>query len=302
MHKGCFDMIKNKIIHSNSDYIRILKIFFWSVFNLVISPLVIFLFAMNPLLRVQFVKIRDDRMGHLAANTEIFLRRLKLGILKKKGMLYIGIASTRPCNKQLLKMFKRKMAIIQLPKLLSEVAFSEKSLLAKSGFGMHLPMNSNEYYEFSYGKPNLEFTPAEEKQGKELLKKMGLTDKDWFVCFHARDPKYLAKYFSSVDYSYHNYRDWDINNALKAAKYIASKWGFAMRMGAVVEKKLPKLKNPRIIDYASYYRSDFWDIYLSAKCKFFFGDGSGISEVVQIFNVPVAWVNLLPFTYPPWRK
>ncbi len=295
-------MFKNKIVYSNSNYIKFLKILFWSIFNLVLSPLILLLCIINPVFRIQFVKIRDDRIGHLAANTETFLRRLKLGIIKKKGALYIGIASTKPCNKQLLKMFKRKMTIIQLPKPLSEVAFSEKSLLVKSGFGMHLPFNSNEYYEFTYGKPNIKFTSAEEKKGKELLKKIGLMNKDWFICFHARDQKYLAKHFSSVNYSYHNYRDWDINNALKAARYIVSKGGFAMRMGAVVEKKLPKSKNQRIIDYASYYRSDFGDIYLSAKCKFFFGNGSGISQVAQIFNVPVVWVNLLPFTYPPWRK
>ena len=286
----------------NSDYVKFLKIFFWSIFNLALIPLILLLYIINPLLRVQFVKIRDDRIGHLAANTEVFLRRLEMGILEKKGILYIGIASTKPCNKQLLKMFKRKMVIIQLPKLLSEVTFSEKSFLIKSGFGRHLPMNSNEYSEFSYGKPALKFTSAEEKKGKELLEKMGITNKDWFICFHARDPKYLAKRFSSIDYSYHNFRNWDINNALKAVEYIASKGGFAIRMGAIVEKKLPKLKNPRIIDYAAKYRSDFGDIYLSANCKFFLSDSGGLSQVAEIFNVPEAWVNVIPVEIPPFSS
>ena len=105
---------------------------------------------------------------------------------------------------------------------------------------MDLVAHSNEYYEFSYGKPNLKFTSAEENKGKKLLKKMGLTDKDWFICFHARDPEYLAVKFKS-DTSYLNHRDWNIDNALKAAEYITSKGGFAIRMGAIFEKKLVTL-------------------------------------------------------------
>jgi putative glycosyltransferase (TIGR04372 family) len=293
-------MLTNNIIKSNSGYIRILKILFWGIFNLLLIPVAVFLYLISPVIKIIFVKIRDDRIGHLAANTELFLRRLKMGIIRKKGILFIGIASTKPSNKQLLTMFKRKMIIIQLPRLLVDILFSETSLLVKSGFGMQLLINTNEYKEFSYAKPNLKFTAAEEKNGKELLKKMGISSRDWFICFHARDHKYLNKYFNFVDESYHNFRDWDINTALKAVEYITSKGGFAIRMGAVIEKKLPNLKNPKIIDYASNYRSDFGDIYLSAKCKFFLGDGCGINQVAEIFNVPEAWVNRLPIANPPW--
>lgn len=291
----------HKIIQSNSSCINLFKKIFWVIFNLFLVLPILFLYIIKPLIKVQFLKIRDDRIGHLTANTELFLRKLEIGIIKKKRTLFVGIASTKPCNKQLLRMYKRKMLIIQLPKVLSEVPFSEKSLLVKSGFGIQLHFKENEYYPISSEKPNLDFASSEEKKGQELLKKMGLTDKDWFICFHARNQKYLAEYFSSRDMSYHNIRDWDINTALKAAEYIASKGGFAIRMGAVVEKRL-KTKNPRIIDYASSYRTEFGDIYLPSKCKFFLGDGCGINQVAQIFNVPEAWVNRLPVSAAPWSR
>ncbi len=292
----------NNLIRSNAGYIRPVKALFWCIFNLALMPLILFVYVCDPLLKIRFVKIRDDRIGHLAANTEIFLRRLELGIISKKKSLYIGISSTNPVNKQLLNMFKRKMVIIHVPKLLCELAFAEKSVLAKTGFGMHLLQTSYEFREFTYGKPSLYFTESEEKKGKKLLKAMNISAEDWFICFHARSSKYLAEHLMSIDGNYFNFRNWDINNALKAAKYIASKGGFALRMGAIVEKKLPDLKNKRVIDYASGHRTEFGDIYLPSKCKFFLGCSCGISNIAQIFNVPVVWCNLIPITLPPYSK
>mgnify|MGYP001288206865 CR=1 FL=1 len=118
------------------------RIAVWIFFNLILVPLIILSYIILPFCRIQFVKVRDDRIGHLAINTELFLTRLELGIIMKKRTIFIGIASTRPCNEQLLKMYKRKLNIVQIPKLLNDVLFSEKSILIKSGFGMHLPMNT----------------------------------------------------------------------------------------------------------------------------------------------------------------
>ena len=268
-------------------------------FNAAISPIICLLYIASPLLRVQFIRIRDDRIGGLASSTELFLRRLDLGIIKEKGTFYIGVASTRPCNSQLLKMFKRKMCIINVPQMLAGLFFSPVSLAMKSGFFSFLPIKANEYFEFSYGSPSIDFTPNEENKGRELLKKMGLKENDWFICLLARDSKYLSKRFADINFDYHDYRNWDIATALQAAEYIASKGGFVIRMGAAVEKEL-KTNNPRIVDYASNFRSDFGDVYLAAKCKFFLGDGCGLHQVAQIFNVPEAWVNVLPLQSPPW--
>lgn len=63
-------------------------------------------------------------------------------------------------------------------------------------------------------------------------------------------------------------------------------------MGSKVQKKLTNIDNPKIIDYATKYRSDFADIYLSAKCKFFVGCSAGILCVPYIFHVPVIQANV----------
>jgi putative glycosyltransferase (TIGR04372 family) len=161
-----------------------------------------------------------------------------------------------------------------------------------------LPFEPNAYYEFNNTERNLYFTDAEEEEGKRLLKKMGISENSWFVCFHSRDPAYLSTQFK-FDSSYHDFRDCDIKNYLKAAKYITDSGGFAVRVGSVVAEKLPDMKNPRIIDYASYYRTDFGDIYLPAKCKFFLGSSAGLLCVPYIFHVPVAMANYIPMSVAP---
>lgn len=285
---------------------EIIKTVYYVIENIILLPVAIILILMRVIFNLKFVRLIDYRIGHLAGNTELLLRRIQLGIIKD-GATYIGIASTKPCNKQLLKMFKRVMPIIQLPRFIYRNTFFEalsndRSILNKLGLYRILPFSSNHYYEFNEGTPTLRFTESEERKGKELLKKMGLTGKDWFVCFHARDPFYLKKSFKKSDTSSHDHRNSNINNYLKAAEYVASKGGFAIRMGADVEKELSDLKNAKIVDYASKYRTDFGDIYLSAKCKFFLGSTAGIELVADIFNVPLVQVNRVPLVHPSIGK
>ena len=68
-------------------------------------------------------------------------------------------------------------------------------------------------------------------------------------------------------------------------------------MGVVVKGKLT-VTNPGIIDYAENgKRSDFMDIYLSSKCRFFLGTDSGMLIFLEMFKRPIVSVNLprLPF-------
>ncbi|HLC98712.1 MAG TPA: TIGR04372 family glycosyltransferase [Candidatus Nanoarchaeia archaeon] len=283
---------------------KILKTLTFALINLTMLPVVLLLFTLDPLVKLKFIKIRSERIGHLAANTEVFLRRLDMGIIKKRKIKFIGITGTKIANKQLLKMYKRVLPIIQVPEIINgtiiQLLFNKMSLVAKLGFFKDLPMESNEYKEFSYGKPVLKFTGPEKIKGEGLLREMGLKGNDWFICFHSRGPKYLAHELKSIDTSYHDYRNWDIATAMKAVEYINSKGGYAVRMGAIVEKRLPDMGSSRVIDYATKHRSEFGDIYLPSRCKFFLGDGCGLNQVGQIFNVPEAWVNVLPLENPPW--
>ena len=79
-------------------------------------------------------------------------------------------------------------------------------------------------------------------------------------------------------------------------------------MGHTVEKPLAELGrddvagDARIIDYATTCRSDFMDIYLSAHCRFFLGNNSGLFVVSSIFDRPVALANFFPIGMMPFHE
>ena len=251
---------------------------------------------------IKFIRLRSSRIGHLAGNTELFLRKMKLGIISSEIKI-IGIATTKPCNEQLFKMFKRKIDIIQIhhSKYLKTLVhiLSRYSILNKLNLFDEAPWEIKSYHQLSNCKPCLKFTEEEEIQGRELLDKIGIKDKV-FICFHARDSSYLDSQWEKGD-SYHNYRNCSIDNYLPAAEYFAKQGGFALRIGSVVKKKVQS-ENQALIDYANEYRSDFGDIYLSAKCKFFLGSTAGLFIIPTIFNIPVAHANLASIYYPPYKK
>lgn len=133
--------------------------------------------------------------------------------------------------------------------------------------------------------PPLSFTPEEMERGHNELARMGIGKNDWFVCFHNRD---RAHY----DWDDHqNIRNCKIDSFMPAAQYITQKGGFAIRVGATVEQSLPDTGNPKIIDYASNFRSDFMDMFLFAHTKFFLGSLSGIYMGVSAFDRPVVITN-----------
>ena len=257
-----------------------------------------FLKALSPFVNIRFIPIRHYRIGHLALDTEIFLRTRPKS--KKKRREIDLFLTQRPVNRQLLNMIKR-----QRPVLESAVLFySLKACTRDSAHWNELPVHKDEYHALNNQQPQLEFSEEEEARGIKLLSQMGIRPNQSFICFHARDKAFLDSIAPSISregWHYHDHRDSQIKNYLLAAEHLASQGVFAVRMGAVVNTPLD-VTNPKVIDYATHHRSEFGDIYLSAKCKFFLGNNSGICCVPWIFNRPSAAANWIPLCNPPLSK
>ena len=257
------------------------------------------LLLIRPVKRVKLLVLSEERIGEFAGRTDLFLRRLALDPQLGKGVTYVGVIGG-PCNEQLLKMFRRKLRIVR-SSLLRDICL--RSPLVGSSFVEHsLPWDDDHHYEYNNVAPILSFDDSDEARGRRLLAQMGVPPDAWFVCFHARDPAYLARLHPEADFHRHDFHDCSIQNFVDAMRYISSRGGYAIRMGAEVAEPLPDLGDPHIIDYAVRFRSDFGDIYLSAKCKFFVGSMSGFRLVPMLFHVPVAASNTAPFDRPPLRK
>lgn len=142
--------------------------------------------------------------------------------------------------------------------------------------------------------PHLQFTAEEEARGEAGLRKMGIPAGSPFVCLNARDSVYLETIWPDGVWDYHSYRDSEIQHYVMAAEELADRGYFVIRMGSTVRDAMQS-SHPKVIDYATNgMRTDFMDIYLSAKCNFCVSTGTGIDCVSLIFRRPIAFVNFVP--------
>ena len=256
--------------------------------------------SLYPFIRIRIGLLNYARIGHLATNTELCMRRMSVASPTRKTV-NVFLAGTPPANRQLLEMIKRKLIVVEnnyLYELLQAIyqrTIDDKIWinLRESGYGL--------WKDWGIAGPQLSFTREEKLQGETVLQSIGVTPEEPFVCFCARDKAYLdaaQSWRSRSEWSYHDYRNNDIRNYMGAARFIADNGITAIRMGSVVENTLDA-SHPGIIDYAIHNRSDFADIFLGANCKFFLGDTGGLFGPAAIFGVPFAAVNLTPLRIAP---
>jgi putative glycosyltransferase (TIGR04372 family) len=141
---------------------------------------------------------------------------------------------------------------------------------------------------------HLSFTPEEEISGAQALRNLGVQEGKPFVCMLSRDFNYLKAMSPDKDWGYHDYRNVDVQTLVPAAESLTSLGYTVFKMGSESSQWI-NTANPMIVDYARYHRTDFLDVYLSAKCDFFLTIGTGIDAVAEIFRRPIMWVNLVPF-------
>jgi len=236
------------------------------------------------------------RLGHLISNTDLYLRRRYLG--EEDGGLHIFF-TYRPANHQVCTLFSRVIPLVNsefLTKLFAPIS------IFNTKFSLKTPFTGNEYRERVLAPSQVNFTPNEINAGKKKLKEMGIGDKDWYVCIHARDNAFTLSLPGGMNYiESGNYRNADIDTYDLAAMEILKRGGFVIRMGSIVEKEFC-LKHPRIIDYPFHFRDDFSDVFISAHAKFFISTANGSVDLAQLFDVPVLLVNVVPIGFSPLSK
>ncbi|MBL78790.1 MAG: hypothetical protein CMH70_01905 [Nitrosomonadaceae bacterium] len=291
----------------NRDYSAITWTFMSAGFRffglLCAIPAVLILWILKPVFWLKIGRLTNARIGHLASNTDLFLRRRQLGIYPD-GPFYCFLCDpTQLANRQLLTMWKRVIPVYE-SRVLSLVFVGMLPILKRSPFYQDLKMQFNEYYEFNNAKPSLYFTPDEIEKGRKLLKKMNVNfDKDEFICIFARDNAYLQHALPGNDWSYHDVRNSEIDSLIETAKYLIDKGYVVIRMGSIVKKPI-NFSHEKMVDYPySGYRSDFLDIFIAGHCKFMISAGtSGINDLATIFDRPMLAVNIAEFCYTPFTK
>lgn len=262
-------------------------------------PAVLMIRIIRPWLLVRWGSLISSRIGHFAANTELYLCEHDAGINVPRqchmDLFYMGFKPI--CNQQLTIMWKRILRI--WPSwILTPISLVNRFIPG----GMVHEIGSNTQHDrdvhnlFDQFPPHLSFTTDEEQFGKTGLKDLGIPDGTPFVCLHVRDSAYLDNAMPGVSWRYHDYLDTSVENYILAAEELVDRDYIVLRMGAVVKESL-KIESPKIIDYATKYRSDFMDIYLESKCSFHLGSPSGLNAIPLVFRRPRATVNFSALEY-----
>lgn len=269
--------------------IRIAEVLFF----LTLGPIILLLLlVLRPFVLIRVGLFRTDAIGHLAINHELYLCHRDTGKHPPRSFDIFFINHSSVANDQLTKMFKDKLRIYNF------AYYIYRAITFYPGFNQHMLITSawDKYGIFDDSKTHLFFSPEEIEIGKKTLNEIGIGEKK-FICINARDSAYKKFFNPTVDRSYHDYNNVDIDTYLPTAKRMADNGFYIVRMGSVVAKKLIS-SNPKIIDYATNgIRTDFLDIYLSANCYFFISNGTGLDSVPKIFHRPILYVNLIPLEH-----
>lgn len=254
---------------------------------------------LRPWLLIRINPLFSFRLGHFAANTELYLCERDAGInVPKRRYVDLSYYDGRIANKQLAIMWGRHLNI--WPAWLLGPVFKLNRLFP--GGSIHEVGDNTQHDRDVHNlldrmPPHLSFTLEEEDRGKAGLKAMRIPDGSEFICLTVRDSAYLRSIAPDGNpdfYNYHDYRDASLQNYVLAAEALADVGYYVIRMGAVVKAPFNS-SHPRVIDYATNgMRSDFMDIYLGAKCKFCISNSTGFDAVPYIFRQPIVYVDHVP--------
>ena len=256
---------------------------------LIFIPIIVFL---RPFFVFRFGLIHSDRIGHFASNTALYLKEEQK--LKKKNKIDFLYLAPTISNKQLEKMWKRKIRIypknLVRPFWLIFSFFKMRNHLAGVSRYKNRDINNLLYTT----KNILDFTKEETAYCEKILKKIGI-NRDKIVLVICRDDNYLKKTFGE-GFQYHNYRNVDIETYAQAVKFLLKKKYSVIRMGKHIKKKL-KIKNNNYFElFNSKFHSDLLEIYLASICKFCITSSTGYDEVVKIFQRPILYTNVCPIS------
>lgn len=145
-------------------------------------------------------------------------------------------------------------------------------------------------YPIDCVKSLLELTEEEKIEAEGKFKKMNINGE--YICISARDSAYLNSIKPDIDWSYHKYRDSEIQSFKDLATYLKGKNTMMVRMGRIVENRACL---PNCVDYASDYYDELMDIYLMKNCLFFLGDCNGLSTIPWCLGTPLGLTNNFMF-------
>jgi putative glycosyltransferase (TIGR04372 family) len=236
-----------------------------------------------------------NRIGHLAAEPDCFLKARALGELPHRHWLFLA-PQKEIANEHLLSYWSPRIRAVRNPIACSGLAAMSSLGLMRYDTGRYVLWldRTQDIYRlnarWSGRPPVLSLTQEDERWGGDMLAALGVPSDGWFACVHVRESG-----FSTADDATHAHRNGSAEAVISAMEEIVRRGGRCIRMGDPTSQRLPSL--PGVVDYAHHsLRSARLDVVLCAKAKFFLGNSSGLALVSSVFGRPSLLANMVPLS------
>lgn len=256
---------------------------------------VVLVALLGPLWRMRFSVLRSSRVGHFVAEPEAYLCKRKAGLISiPPGCTDVFFFETDVCNMEIARQWQTLLHVLPFPRIgylicrLIKLSpyLSNRHLIPDSEFSS---MGEQVERAIQALRPHLAVPDHVNSSGAQFLSEVAHCRE--IVCIHVRDAAYLSKTYPHFDYSYHNYRDWDLATLAPTVHDLAHHGFFIVRMGSVASSGIPA-NWPSSFDYAnSPSRSDAMDLFLAARCRLWIGSASGLVDLPAMFKRPLVIVN-----------
>lgn len=285
--------LKNKlIIKIESIFLRLIKLL---SLNLIENFL--------KFLKHKIVLLREERFGHQIGDFAVEIEKADRRYKKEKYLTFfifytpledIANIYLREIIIDYLKKNNYKFFIFKITKksiLFEKFIFYIKFIFKNSNFVFC------ETVDIGYKVPNKIINTS--KSQKEGLKELGIKNK--YICIYARDNTYLSNKYPNRDFSYHNYRNNDINRLQLLSEYASETLGYdVIRVGSLTKNTISweRKGETNIIDYSnSKYLSPKNDIDIITCCEIFINGGGGPSALAIAAGRQIITINHLPIRY-----
>tara|TARA_B100000579_G_scaffold355198_1_gene310450 strand:+ start:4511 stop:5809 length:1299 start_codon:yes stop_codon:yes gene_type:complete len=291
--------LKLNLINMNIG--KYIIIFYKLIKILLLSPLIILIIIIYPIVRIKIFEIETRAIGHMSLPMEIFASEIKEKIHNCNRTIYLWFPNKKIANYFLFSKWKQKFII--LPRVILEpIYLFFKSKNIKFGNKFLIPYrhwNRNKSAEEFWQdkdlfdvliktKPNISFSKNEIEKGNKYLNNFGINLNDPYVIFFFRTPDYYLKNKSISDYKI-NLRDQVSFNYYESINYLNSINYKTFLLGE--NYKINKKINNLIYYNKSKDKSDFLDVFLPFNCKFMVSSASGISTIPIMNRRKVLYIN-----------
>ena len=236
-----------------------------------------------------------DRIGHLLAEPDCYLKEERLGLIPKHRVIMLA-PKQQVANQAVLEYWRQYFIVVtssKIARLLYPLSWHPLTRFDTSRYVVAMNKTADLpriQALWADRPPLLKTNPGDARRGQKALEKLGVPSGTWFVCIHSREGGY-----SPSDEHLHSFRNSRIEDYLMAIEHIISLGGMCIMMGDPTMRPAPKIEG--LIDYAHHpLRSDWLDLYIAAHCRFFLGSASGALFMSWVFGVPVACANIAPLS------